>query len=36
MGDTENERVEFLEVIKNASSNLYALLENLLEWSRSQ
>jgi signal transduction histidine kinase len=32
----ENERIEYIELMKNSSNNLYALLENLLEWSRSQ
>lgn len=33
---TENERKEFLELIKNSSTQVYSLLENLLDWSRSQ
>ncbi len=32
----EEERLEFLEVIKNSADNIYSLLENLLEWSRAQ
>lgn len=33
---TEKERIEFLAIIKESSKQLYSLLENLLEWSRSQ
>ena len=33
---SDEERKEFLELIKDSANNLYALLENLLEWSRSQ
>ena len=32
----EQERKEFLTVMKDSSAQLYNLLENLLEWSRSQ
>ncbi len=32
----EEERKEFLQIIKSSSENIYLLLENLLEWSRSQ
>lgn len=32
----EEERKEFLQMIKSSSNNIYLLLENLLEWSRSQ
>lgn len=33
---TSEELVEFLEIIKNSADSVYSLLENLLEWSRSQ
>lgn len=33
---TEQERIEFLELLKKYSKNIFSLLENLLEWSRSQ
>jgi signal transduction histidine kinase len=33
---TEEERLECIETIKNSANNLYSLLLNLLEWSRSQ
>ncbi len=33
---TEDEKMEFLELMKNSSNNIYSLLENLLDWSRSQ
>jgi signal transduction histidine kinase len=33
---TEQERKEFLEILKSSSENIYSLLENLLEWSMSQ
>ncbi len=33
---SEEERKEFLQIIKESSSKVYSLLENLLEWSRSQ
>ncbi|MDT3740012.1 MAG: HAMP domain-containing sensor histidine kinase [Candidatus Kapabacteria bacterium] len=33
---TDDERNEMLELIKNSADNVYNLLENLLEWSRSQ
>lgn len=32
----DEERVEFLQVLENSASNLFALLENLLQWSTSQ
>jgi signal transduction histidine kinase len=32
----ETEKKEFLELIKDSANNLYSLLENLLDWSRSQ
>lgn len=32
----EAERKEFLKTIKESSSQVYSLMENLLEWSRSQ
>ncbi len=32
----EIERREFLDLMKHSASNVYSLLENLLEWSRSQ
>jgi signal transduction histidine kinase len=32
----EAEKKEFLDLIKDSANNLYSLLENLLEWSRSQ
>lgn len=33
---TEEERIEFLDLMKDSAENVYSLLENLLEWSRSQ
>lgn len=33
---SDEERIEFLQLIKESSDKLYLLLENLLEWSRSQ
>ena len=33
---TEEERIDFLKLIKDSANNIYSLLENLLEWSRSQ
>lgn len=33
---SDEDRLEFLEALKDSSSNVYNLLENLLEWSRSQ
>lgn len=33
---TEDKKKKFIETIANSSKNLLALLENLLEWSRSQ
>ncbi|MFC2096403.1 sensor histidine kinase, partial [Bacteroidota bacterium] len=33
---TENESKEFIEVMNQASKQLYNLLENLLQWSRAQ
>jgi sensor domain CHASE-containing protein len=33
---SENERKNFLQMIKESSNQVYELLENLLEWSRSQ
>lgn len=33
---SEKERIEFLQMMKASSNQVYALLENLLEWSRSQ
>ena len=33
---SELERIEFLNLMKDSSNNVYLLLENLLEWSRSQ
>ena len=33
---SETERKEFLDLLKTSSANIYELLENLLEWSRSQ
>jgi signal transduction histidine kinase len=33
---SENERIEFLKIIKISSNSIYELLENLLLWSRSQ
>lgn len=32
----EKDRIEFLQLMKESSKNLYSLLENLLEWSRTQ
>jgi two-component system sensor histidine kinase/response regulator len=32
----EGERLEFIELMKNSSQRIYSLLENLLEWSRTQ
>ncbi len=33
---TEIERIDFLNLIKQSANNIYTLLGNLLEWSRSQ
>lgn len=33
---TEEDKKEFLEALKNSTNNVYGLLENLLEWSRTQ
>jgi signal transduction histidine kinase len=33
---TDEERLDFLSLIKNSAQNVYSLLENLLQWSRSQ
>ncbi|HPO62460.1 MAG TPA: tetratricopeptide repeat-containing sensor histidine kinase [Candidatus Kapabacteria bacterium] len=33
---SENEKIEYIKIIKDSSQHLYSLLENLLEWSRSQ
>ncbi len=33
---TEEERINFLRMMKESSENIYELLENLLEWSRAQ
>jgi PAS domain S-box-containing protein len=33
---SEEELIEFLDIMKNSSKNIFELLENLLEWSRSQ
>lgn len=33
---TEEERIEFLDLMKDSAENVYSLLENLLEWSRTQ
>ncbi len=33
---TEEERFEYLDLIKESSNSIYSLLENLLEWSRTQ
>lgn len=33
---TTDEKKEFIGLIKNSADNLHSLLENLLEWSRSQ
>ncbi|MBM2817060.1 MAG: hypothetical protein HW421_3822 [Ignavibacteria bacterium] len=33
---SEEERIEFLGLMRDSSRNLYSLLSNLLEWSRSQ
>jgi signal transduction histidine kinase len=33
---TETSRLEFLDLMKESSKNIYLLLDNLLEWSRSQ
>jgi two-component system sensor histidine kinase/response regulator len=33
---TEEERIEYLELIKESSNSIYSLLENLLEWSKTQ
>ncbi len=33
---SEDDRIEILELLKNSSKTIYSLLENLLEWSRSQ
>ena len=32
----EEERLEFIGLMKNSSQRIYSLLENLLEWSRTQ
>lgn len=32
----ESERIEFIELMKDSSNNIYSLLENLLEWSKTQ
>lgn len=33
---SEIERIEFLDLMKESSKNIYSLLENLLDWSRAQ
>ncbi len=33
---TEDERQDFIKLMKDSAGNVYSLLENLLEWSRSQ
>lgn len=33
---TEDERKDFLNIIKDSSTKVYSLLENLLDWSRTQ
>lgn len=33
---TEEEKISFLKVMQESSAKLYTLMENLLEWSRSQ
>ncbi len=33
---SEEERIDFLRVLKESAEHIYELLENLLEWSRSQ
>ncbi len=33
---SKDERQEFMKLMKDSADNVYALLENLLEWSRSQ
>ncbi len=33
---SETERLEFIELMKDSSKQIYSLLENLLQWSRSQ
>ncbi|GAB1372738.1 hypothetical protein MASR1M45_28010 [Candidatus Kapaibacterium sp.] len=33
---SEDDRKEFLEMLKHSSENIHSLLENLLEWSRTQ
>lgn len=33
---TEEDRIEFINLLKDSAQNLYSLLENLLQWSRSQ
>ena len=33
---SQEERIEFLKLMKDSANNIYSLLENLLEWSRSQ
>lgn len=33
---TEEERKEFLQILKDSSDKVYSLLENLLDWSRTQ
>ncbi len=32
----ESELLEFLKLLKNSANNIFSLLDNLLEWSRSQ
>ena len=33
---SDNDRIELLDLMKESADSLYSLLENLLEWSRSQ
>ncbi len=33
---TEFEKLEFLQMLQNSSENIYSLLNNLLEWSKTQ
>ena len=33
---TEEDRIDFLRLMKDSTKSIYSLLENLLEWSRSQ
>lgn len=33
---SEEDKLDFLKLMKESSSNIYSLLENLLDWSRSQ